>query len=582
MSGGDLVPLGDRTPADGWGAGVRTCLVCGRPAGADCCLECERAERDASVVRGEAPAVVSLPVEVPVSPRRAATVKHSQATTLVELAAGANLFASPEGDAYGVIEIEGHREVWPLRTRPFRTWLARSYHRVEGAAPSAQALQDALGVLEGQALYDGPTIPVHVRLAEHEGAIYLDLADEHWRVVEITAQGWRVVSDPPVRFRRPRGMGPLPAPSRGGSLDALWPFVNVASEDARRLVAAWLVAGMRPRGPYPVLILHGEQGAAKSWTARALRSLLDPNDAALRAEPRDGRDLAIAARNGWVVALDNVSSLSVWLSDAICRLATGGGFATRELYSNQEEVIFAAQRPVIINGIEEVATRGDLIDRALILYLPPVADERRRDEETLGAELDQARPLILGALLDAVSTALARVEAVRLERAPRMADFARWAIAAAPGLGGGPAEFLAAYAANRRGAVEITLEASLIADPVMEIARNGGFTGTATELLQRLEREVIDTTRARKNWPGGPHVLAGQLRRLAPSLRRVGVEIAFDVPGLRRGLQITRTGTQPSVPSVPSVRRDAQADASDASDADPPTHSGSEARGGRT
>jgi hypothetical protein len=128
-------------------------------------------------------------------------------------------------------------------------------------------------------------------------------------------------------------MLPLPYPREGGSITSLRGFVNVANDDDWALLLAWLVAAFRPHGPYPVLVLHGEQGSAKSTVARVLRALVDPGTASLRSEPRDARDLIISATNGWCVALDNLSHLPVWLSDAICSLATGGGFGTRELFT---------------------------------------------------------------------------------------------------------------------------------------------------------------------------------------------------------------------------------------------------------
>ncbi len=221
-------------------------------------------------------------------------------------------------------------------------------------------------------------------------AIYLDLADEQWRAVKITADGWEVVEKPPVRFRRPKAMLALPAPVQGGSVEALRRFVNVTDGDWP-LVVAWALACYRPVGPYPVLSLYGEQGSAKSTTARALRALIDPNSATLRCEPKEPRDLAIAANNGWVVALDNLSYLPTWLSDALCRLSTGGGFATRTLYENDEETIFSAQRPVIITGIEEVATRGDLLDRSILVTLPTISENHRLPESVFGRSLNRRR-----------------------------------------------------------------------------------------------------------------------------------------------------------------------------------------------
>ena len=166
---------------------------------------------------------------------------------------------------------------------------------------------------------------------------------------------------------------------------------------------------------------HGEQGSAKSTTARVLRALVDPSTAPLRSEPRELRDLMIAASNAWVISLDNISRVPYWLSDALCRLSTGGGFSTRELYTDRDETLFDAQRPLILNGIEELAVRGDLLDRCLILYLPCIPEEKRRAELTFWDEFESERPAILGATLGAVSGALRRLPKVKLTEMPRMA-----------------------------------------------------------------------------------------------------------------------------------------------------------------
>lgn len=258
-------------------------------------------------------------------------------------------------------------------------------------------------------------------------SIYLDLCDDTWQAVEIDATGWRITARPPVRFRRATGMQALPVPAAGGSIDALRRFLNVRSDSEFVVVISWALACLRDRGPYPVLVLTGEQGAAKSSFPKMLRSLVDPNAAPLRALPREERDLFIAANNARVLAFDNVSILPPWMSDTLCRLATGASFAVRRLYSDQDEVLFDAARPVILNGIEEFVTRPDLADRAIFLTLEPIPEERRRAEAELLAEFDAERPRILGALLDAVSKGLAMLPHTRLDKLPRMADFALWA-----------------------------------------------------------------------------------------------------------------------------------------------------------
>src|SRR5204862_7224813 len=223
----------------------------------------------------------------------------------------------------------------------------------------------ALDLLEARAQFDAPERAVNMRVAEHAGRIYLDLADEHWRAVAIDRNGWKLVGCPPVRFRRSPGMLPLPVPERGGSLEALRPFLK---KDLV-LVIAWLLAALRPGGPYPLLAISGEQGSAKTVLSKLLKALIDPNIASVRAPSREERELMIAANNSHLLAFDNLSGLPVWLSDALCRLASGGSFAVRQLYTDDEEVLFEAARPILLNGIEEVISRPDLGDRAIFLTL---------------------------------------------------------------------------------------------------------------------------------------------------------------------------------------------------------------------
>ena len=243
-------------------------------------------------------------------------------------------------------------------------------------------------MIEARARFDAPERIVHVRVGGLDGKIYLDLCDENWRAVEIDADGWRVIDTPPVRFRRSAGMLPLPVPVAGGSIEELRPFLNVRSNNEFVLTVAWMLAALRDLGPYPVLALFGEHGTAKSTFARILRALIDPNTVPLRALPREDRDLFIAATNGHVLVFDNISSLADWISDTLCRLSTGGGFATRQLYTDQDEVLLNAIRPAILNGIEEVVNRPDLADRAIFLTLEPIPNDKRKLEAEMWAAFE--------------------------------------------------------------------------------------------------------------------------------------------------------------------------------------------------
>lgn len=461
----------------------------------------------------------------------------SAATRLIELAEadGVELYHTAEQTAFADFQAAGRRETLPVRGTAFRRWLARLLYEAEGRAAGGQAVQDAIGVIEGRACFDGAERAVSVRIAEFGDKIYLDLADEKWRAAEIDAAGWRIIAEPPVRFRRPKGLRPLPAPVAGGSLDDLRAYVNLPDDAAWRLLAAWMVAALRPCGPYPVLCLHGQQGCAKSTLARVIRALIDPNAASLRSEPREARDLMIAANSGWIIALDNLSHLPAWLSDALCRLATGGGFATRELYTDSEEFIFDAQRPVILTGIEDLATRGDLLDRAILINLPPIPEPQRRAEREFWARFTAARPRLLGALLTAVSGAMRELPNVHLDQLPRMADFAEWAVAAERAMMKPAGSFLTAYGANRADAHQAALEASPIVPFVLKfVEARGEWTGTASHLLAELDRLAGEAEAKKRDWPRNGRSLSGRLKRLAPNLHQIGISVDFQRDTRRR------------------------------------------------
>lgn len=489
--------------------------------------------------------------------------RESTADVLVRLAieAGTELWHTPDGEAYATVPVNGHRETHPVRGTGFRQWGMRLYYEKTGKAPYAQAVKDAIDTLEGRALFDGEEHTVHVRIAEVDGRVYIDLGDAAWRAVEVDASGWRIVAEPPVRFWRPSGLLPLPEPEHGGSLEDLRRFLRAnVDEEAFVAMVAWLLGALRPRGPYPVLLLEGEQGAGKSTLSRMLRALVDPHKAALRRPPRDERDLYIAASNAHVVAFDNLSGLPNWLSDALCSLATGVEFTARELYSNRDEIILDVQRPVMANGIDKIATRSDLRDRALRVWLPRPAEEETQDEETLWRRFEEARPRLFGALLDAVSAALRHWDAAKLDKSPRMADFARWVVAAEMGgaLPWQPGTFLRVYHDMHDAMAREALEGDPLAETICRLLEKEGgrWTGTASELLEELNALVDEDTKRSKRWPSSAETVSKRLRRLAPDLRNSGdIEVTFtrEGPKGRRVIRLEGVCKTPSVLSALSA-----------------------------
>jgi hypothetical protein len=471
-----------------------------------------------------------------------ANPREPTAVVLVRLAldAGVELLHQADQRTYASVRRDGRRETWPIRSRKFRAWLAGLYRGTRGHGPGNNALSDAVSDLDDLALESGTPVETHLRVAGHGDKIYLDLGDPTWRAVEIDAEGWRIVDSPPVVFRRPKGMLALPEPVRGGSLDELRPSINVADDDNWLLLIGWLAKALRPRGPYPVLALAGEPGAAKTSVGRFLQQLIDPSVTKLRSAPREDRDLAIAAQNCWLVAYDNLSSIPAWLADALCRLATGAGFGTRQLYSDDEEALFVATRPALLTSITDITRAPDLGQRSILLHLGKIDDTRRRTEEELDAQFALVRPRILGALLDAVSNGLRLLPGLKVERLPRMADFAIYAEAVCQGLGYPPGAFINAFDRNRLTTDSVALEASPIAEAIMLMVETQDFYGTATDLLARLRIEADKDTKQQREWPAKPNHLSGQLRYIADSLRRTGITVDLgDGRGHKQAKMIT-------------------------------------------
>jgi hypothetical protein len=431
------------------------------------------------------------------------------------------LFHTRDGVAFADLIIEGHRETWPVRSKPFRheyiQYIRREWERhadqgellaltIKPTLKKA-AINAAIDDFEMRAICSRFEREVHVRVAADGDDLYIDLCDRDWSAVRITSAGWSVIQAPPVRFRRARGMLALPFPERGSSIDALRPFLNINSESDFILIVAFLLAALQPLGPYPICVIIGEQGTAKTSFVKLLRALTDPSETPTVPLPASGRDLFIAAANSHVQAFENISKISAPMSDHLCRLATGGAFRTRALFEDTDETLLRATRPVMMEGIVNFVTHGDLMGRSLILRLEPLSD--RKTERSLWAEFERLRPHMFGALLDHLVTGVRRRHETHLVHPPRMADFAHWSVAC------GLDTFEEAYAQNRQAAIDTLLEHNVLARALRAFVQEE-WTGTASELLDELGPAVRFTN---------PRALADEVDRLAPLLRTVGLDI---------------------------------------------------------
>jgi hypothetical protein len=469
--------------------------------------------------------------------------KPSQADTLVKYACeAAQFYSNPnnEDETYALVQMDGHRECWLLKSTGFKAWLRYQYFSRTGRAPKADAFNQALDTLDAKARFDGPSAPVFLRRAEHEGKIYIDLCDKDWRAIEVDANGWRIADEPPVHFIRRRGMLPLPEPVRGASIDELRPFLNGATERDFVLMVMWLLSALSPSGPYPLLAVVGGPGTAKTTTGRLLRDLFDPNAGKVRRVPKSEEDLFVQAAASACLVFDNLSNIAEWLSDALCTIATGASYTKRQLHTDSDEIILTVVRPVLITSVAEVVTRTDLASRAVIVNLAVIKDNKRMTEREFNAALEKARPRILGALLDAASHGLATMPKLHLDNLPRMADALKWAHAC-EGKWWQPGKIIDAYMGCADDAVDAVLESDPALVALRAFMAKQGFymsddgdqtelrywRGSGDALLDALSGFAPEGALRNKQcpWPADATRLSGRLSMAGPALRQRGITV---------------------------------------------------------
>ncbi len=482
----------------------------------------------------DTPVIVASPTapETPASPLAAAAscpgpreriLTVAQVAKLAEEAglelyrsnAGEAIVASPDGAAY------------PIRGAAVRRDLSQLVYRQLGRPMKAIEFDEILPVLEATAINDGKTMATAVRYLFTEEAGYLDLANGSGQVIKITKDGWHPIAakDAPVRFARPDGTEPLPMPVHGGAISELRPLLNVSSDAEWALVVAFLLGCLGPP-PYTGLFVNGPQSSAKSSLCRFVRKVLDPRRGGLRRPPNRESDLGPAIERNFILALDNVSEIKPWLADNLCTISTGGAIATRRLYTDSDEVIVEASRPILANGIPDLTDRPDLQDRVVCIRLAPLQPGARRTEAELEEQFASVHPRVLGAFLDAAVVAMRDHRTCVTTAEVRNIDAHRWCVAAEAHFGVPSGTLEAAMTESRADAAAEAIESSSVATALIKLLSTKGtkFVGTQTQLLTELE---MVSGRRLQDWPANPRALRGQLNRLEAALSAVGVRVCF-------------------------------------------------------
>lgn len=436
-----------------------------------------------------------------------------------------HFFKDSSGTAWA--KIDGR--CYKVKSTPFKRHLQREYYLTHNKTPYSQALQDVIDQSEMIGLFESNIEDINVRVAKTGSKIIIDRLDGQ---IEIIPSQWTECNSSSANFWQPQGLNTLPAPkNRGDGIEMLKDYLNYETEEDFMLMVGWMLTAYNPEIPCPIINFQGEQGSAKTTNSKVIRSLIDPSGAMITPAPREERTLVIMAQNSRVLCLDNLSGLKKWLSDALCRICTGTGLSTRRLYTNDEQQIFQVKRPIILNGIDDIATRGDLLDRSIILTLPTIDPEDHKDERDFWRSFYQDRPYILASLYNALAAGLV-ADRPPIKELPRMADFAEWVTRCATGLKWDDRAIFNAYNSNKDNAIEAGLDGDYLAIAIRKILKEeNSYKGTPTALVEKL-REV--SAESSHKYLPTTRTLKDKLRRLGPNLRKIGIDWDYDSTGDER------------------------------------------------
>ena len=429
-------------------------------------------------------------------------------------------FHDNQGEAYAKIPVKNHMEIWNISSIGFKDWIAHQLWSQYRDGLSKTSYESALITLRGIATYECPSEEVYLRVAQINNEIYIDMCNEDWQVIKVDSIGWSLINKSPVSFIRSKNIQALKIPSTNGDIKLLKSHINIKEKDFV-LVVGWLLMSMQAgTGAYPILVLRGSAGCGKTTTSRMLRELVDPNIATLLSKPKT-ENLRVIGTNNHVLAFDNLSGIGANQSDALCKISTGDNQTVRKLYTTNEEFTISLKKPILLNGIDEIAKRSDMASRSIKIDLSKVQDYR--SETSIWNAFISDIPSILGGLLDGLSVALNQYENTRINNLPRMGDFSKWATAAGQAYGWMKDEFMLAYTENLEQSHLDSIESSEFASAlVLMFDCQSEFKGSPIELLNQLELLTINGNIKNVRTAKG---VTEQLSRYDNALNKLGIFI---------------------------------------------------------
>jgi hypothetical protein len=435
------------------------------------------------------------------------------------------LFHDTLGNSMVAVNGDGSR-ILRISSKEFRSWLANAWWKKYRKGISNSIIDTAAVTIDGMAMHDGEEIQLHTRVASLENDWYYDLGDG--RVVKITNDEWLVLEKPPILFYRFTHQKPQADPVKGGDFQDIFSvMLHPEDENEKLLLTLWLMASFMPEIYHPILLVHGEQGSRKTTLFKMLRSLIDPSVLETISVRKDIAEFVQQASHHYFLPLDNLSEVKPDLSDLLCRLVTGEGFSKRELFTNDNDVIYSFQRVVGLNGINLIADKPDLLDRSIIIKLTP--PEKYVDERVIFEQLSQIRPMLLGAIFDIMvktKAELGNILDTEELASYRMAGFAKQSLAIARAFGFADQQVFAALKYNRdmqHGHVqESSLLLQLITKHMTDVPQ---WEGSANELVDVLKELAIADSVDLKGVPTAVRIKR-KITEIIPTLRAQGIDFS--------------------------------------------------------
>ncbi len=471
----------------------------------------------------------------------------SQSEKLTEIARGYKLFHDDTKEGFAFIDNDAVK----VRGSMFKQFLAKKLWELENKSPNSDALNQALNVVEAMAIYDGECIKLSNRVAEHNGCFYYDLADG--RAVRITKDGWDVIDNFPILFKRYSHQQRQVEPKKGGNTLRLFDFVNIPDEQHRLLSLVYVISCFIPNIPHPIIHPYGDQGAGKTTFFTFFKLLIDPSKMSVIITPRSMEETVQVLEQHYLCMFDNLSTFPDWLSDLLSQACTGGGFQKRRLYTDDESVIYEIQRCIGLNGINLLISRADLMDRTILLQLERIEPSKRKEWRALMQEFEEERPYILGCFFDVLSKAMALYPSTKVDNLPRMADFMRWGVAIARALGYKKEDFVQAYQGNIESQNAEIINSNTLAQAVLTfMLEQEGWSGTVKECYEKLG-ELVVISKDDRTFPKHFNKLRSHLNRIKANLLDYGIKFSIeDYSRTKKGVPISfQKVPKVSTPSTP-------------------------------